>query len=514
MSEEDVLACYVDDVAYNVLREPASRTLIDQRIAVTSKRDPTFRQELMEGLAELGIADRLEFVDHHRAHAASAFYCSPFDEALVVVMDARGDYKSCSTYVGRGRTLSLVDVVSDLNSPGVVYSFVTRLLGFTPDRHEGKITGLAAYGNSERTREVFEEMISIDHEGRIRAQIGKCFSPFMTGTIPHIEGVLAKHTPEDIAAGVQVWLERLVVQYVRSQLKKHPCSAICLAGGIFSNVKVNQRVREIQGINNVYIHQHMGDGGASLGSALDLLYRTGGEIERPLRDVYLGPEYSREEIVQALDRHRRHLHIQELTNTAETAARLLASGSAVGWFQGRMEYGPRALCNRSILVQATDPDINDTLNKRLERTEFMPFAPVTLDRFADASYEGWRPDHIASRYMTMCYDCRPTVRSQSPAIVHVDNTARPQVIAPEHNPLMHDVLTAYYRLTGFPCVVNTSFNNHEEPIVCDPSDAIQSLIRGNVDVLLIGNFAAVLHHDPYRVLPLLHKSPQAQCAHT
>ena len=502
----EVLQGYVDDVAHNVLREPQSLDVIRQRVKATLHRDSLFRAELIEGIQELGLQDRLTFVDHHRAHAAAAYFCSPFEHALVIVMDARGDFKSASASVGIGSTLSLVDTLSDLNSAGVVYSFVTRVLGFTPDRHEGKVTGLAAYGDAEKTRHVFEQMISVDSEGRIRAQIGKFYSPFMSAKLPHVEEILSRHDREDIAAGVQVWLENLVVSYIKEQLRRHPSKYLCLAGGVFANVKVNQRVREIAGVKNVYIHPHMGDGGVSLGSALNELYERGGSAERPLPNAYLGPQFSQRDTEKTLAEYHHRLHIREIPDIARVAAKLVAAGHVVGWFQGRMEYGPRALCNRSILVQATDPRINDTLNKRLSRTEFMPFAPVTLEENAAACYREWRPDHIASRYMTMCYDCHPDTAKKMPAVVHVDNTARPQVINPKSNHLMYRALSHYYDLTGLPSIVNTSFNNHEEPIVCEPSDAVESLLRDNVDVLCIGDYLAVTQGDPYDVFSKLYES--------
>ncbi|MBI4361413.1 carbamoyl transferase [Candidatus Micrarchaeota archaeon] len=499
LNQDEILMGLVEDVIWNAKNDPESGAIIMQRTKVAVQRDATFKKELVEELGKRNVLDKLHYVDHHLAHAASAHHCSPFSDSLTVVMDGRGDFKANSVYCVRNNALELVDCSSHLNSLGFVYAFVTRYLGFTPDKHEGKVTGLAAFGDAQKTVDIFRKMVSIDENGRIRAHVGKYYSPFLTAQIPVIEEELAKHKKEDVAAGVQAWLEETVVKFVSFFLEKYPMRHVCLAGGIFANVRVNQKVREIPGVDNVYIHPHMGDGGLSLGSALAYWYEHGGRTEKPLETAFLGPEFSDDKVEETLRKSSEALAYVKVQDKAKAVAKLLSEDQIVGWFQGRMEYGPRALGHRSILAAATDKNINHNLNQRLHRTEFMPFAPMTLEEYASSSYIDWNKDHISSRFMTICYYCHPIVKKQSPAIVHVDNTARPQIVGPKDNPDIHALITQYHRLTGIPTIVNTSFNNHEEPILCSPQDAVDSLLRDNVDVLCIGNFLVVPKGKEFRI---------------
>lgn len=488
LNEEEILLNLIEDIAFNIKKDPNSEKLIHDRIRTSVKRDGMFKKEFISELKKLGYKKRIIFVDHHLAHASSAHYCSPFKNSLIIILDGRGDFKSNSIYLAKDNKIKFIEAINYLNSLGVVYGFVTRVLGFTPDRHEGKITGLAAFGNPDKTKQIFYQMLDIDKNGRIRANLGKNYSPFLTAKIPYIESQLANFSREDIAAGVQQWLEEIVSKYIKNAVDKFKIKKICLAGGIFANVKVNQRVREIEGVENVYIHPHMGDGGVSLGSALYHLHKNGGHIKKPLYNVYLGPGFKNDEIFSVINKYQDKINFGKIPDKEKFGAKLLANNKVVGWFQGRMEYGPRALCNRSILSAATNKEINHILNDRLNRTEFMPFAPVTLKEFAHTQYKEWKPEHIASKFMTMCYNVYPTVAEKSPAVVHIDNTARPQIISEKDNSAMHNLLKEYHKITGIPTVINTSFNNHEEPIVCTPEDAVQSLLKDNVDVLIIGDF--------------------------
>ena len=209
--------------------------------------------------------------------------------------------------------------------------------------------------------------------------------------------------------------------------------------------------------------------------------------------AYLGPEYSDEQIENALRGSNFNYSKLDANELPNIVADILSKNKVVGWFQGRMEVGPRALGARSILVSAVDNAINSTLNERLARTEFMPFAPVTIDEFAGSCFLDWDKSDIASQFMTMCYDCTPLLKEKCPAVVHVDNTARPQVVFRSNNPRYYDVVKAYIELTGNPAIINTSFNHHEEPIVMSPADAIRSLANGNVDVLVAGRWMVHSH---------------------
>ncbi len=424
--------------------------------------------------------------DHHLSHAATAFYPSPFEEALIVTVDGRGDFRSASVYVGkRKQELTNLDSTSMFNSLGAFYGFITRFLGFIPDRHEGKITGIAALGDPKACIDVLKEMIDFEN-GKIVASIGKKYNPFLGGKLPYIEEKLALFSKEDVAAGAQALLEDIILKYIRRFLTETGLKNVALAGGVFGNVKLNEKILEMDLVDNIYVFPSMGDGGNAVGGALIKLYESGREFSYPLKHVYLGPSFSSEKIQKTLEKNRNQVEWFKLEEyTLDKIAEDLVNGLIIGLFTGRMEFGPRALGARSIIARATDQDINDTLNKRLNRTEFMPFAPVTLKSHAKESFIGWQEDHMSAEFMTVCYPCSDEFIKQSPATSHVDKTARPQIIDRENNPLYFDILNRYYKLTGIPTLINTSFNNHEEPMVCSPEDAIRSLLLGNIDYVIM-----------------------------
>ena len=260
---------------------------------------------------------------------------------------------------------------------------------------------------------------------------------------------------------------------------------MALAGGIFANVKVNQRVKEL-GVNNIFIFPHMGDGGTGAGAALQLYSQHEKLKPCELDNVYFGPSFSDEEIKEGLNKNK--LDYDKYNDITGIVAELLKDGKVIGYFDNGMEFGPRALGARSILYQATDKKVNDWLNKRLKRTEFMPFAPLTLDKFTKKCYKNSDGAEYAAKFMTITFDCTDYMKKTSPATVHVDGTARPQLIDKNTNPKYHEILLKYHKLTGIPSIVNTSFNMHEEPIVCTPNDAIRAFKLGHLDYLAIGNY--------------------------
>ncbi|OEU69679.1 MAG: hypothetical protein BA863_12060 [Desulfovibrio sp. S3730MH75] len=487
---DDFIPQCVDEVMDFCQKDENSRKMISERTRVAVERDLMFKQELIDGLGSLGFArERLSFYDHHLSHAATAFYPSPFDEALVVTVDGRGDFKSSTVYRGsRAEGLVLLDSTSMYNSLGAFYGFVTKYLGFTPDKHEGKVTGLAAYGDVKACYDLLSEMIAYENK-KIVANLGSKYTPFLSGNLPYIEERLRNHSKEDISAAAQYILEEIVTAYIKDFVDETGLRNIALSGGVFGNVKLNQRIQEIEGVENIYVFPQMGDGGNAFGGALLKLYEVNGSLNGPLEHVYLGPSYSCDEILSALARYKEQVEVVSLEQyTIGQVAKDLDDGVVVGLFTGRMEYGPRALGARSILASAKKKEINDILNARLNRSEFMPFAPVTLLEKAEECYVGWRPENTSAQFMTTCYDCTVECGKATPAVVHVDNTARPQLISRDMNPLYYDILKSYYDQTGIPTFVNTSFNNHEEPIVCSPDDAIKSLLIDNVDYLVLEGY--------------------------
>jgi carbamoyltransferase len=268
-------------------------------------------------------------------------------------------------------------------------------------------------------------------------------------------------------------------------VKKTGLRNLVLSGGVVANVKLNQRLKGIEGVDNIFIHPNMGDGGCGTGAAL-LQFADNPALKRPLNDVYFGPDYTPAQIGDALKRSQ--LPATQYKPIEPKIAMLIASGKVVARFDGRMEYGPRALGNRSILYHAKEPAVNQWLNQRLGRTEFMPFAPSTLYEHREACYKNIKGGEYAALFMTLTFDCTEPMKRDCPAAVHVDGTARPQLVSAESNPSFHRILTEYHKLTGMTSVINTSFNMHEEPIVCSPDDAIRAFLQGNLDYLAIGDF--------------------------
>jgi len=481
-------------------RNPDCGDILDERLCVERKRDGETRQLFEDWMKNLGVApERVSYVDHHHSHAWSAFSCSPFDEALVFTLDGRGDLKSGSVSYA-----SVEDGVKEcaynlsFDSLGFLYGQITHYLGYKPHRHEGKISGLAAHGDPQKTLPLFKTLIDWDGD-TIIANIGR-FRPFYTNIHPDVVAALNKHSREDIAAGVQRHTEDVVVQYVthwRRKIDRSGNRHICLAGGVFANVRVNQRIAEIDGVDNIYVVPHMGDGGLPLGAAAALQFTLTGQSKLDMDTVYLGPAYSNQDIADCLNGYLNQVNFDPLRDrVAQTVADLEAE-KVVGYFDNRMEFGPRALGARSILYHSRDHAANDWLNARLHRTEFMPFAPVTPAKHAAKCYEGWRDDHISAQFMTRTYNCTEAFAEKHPAVVHVDGTARPQVVRPELHGDYYAIVDRYCERTGERALINTSFNRHEEPILCSPRDAIESLLNDTVDILILGD---------YRVTRRKHKS--------
>ena len=434
---------------------------------------------------EFGITAPVEFVNHHLAHATSAYFTSGFDDATVVTMDGGGDGASSHVYEVRDGSFRRIGYTSAFNSLGNYYAYITHVCGFKAQKHEGKITGLAAHGEPKHL-DLLDSFITF-REGAL-LNVGRV--AFSAAVERLRRSLPTSWRMEDLAASIQRHSEQLASRYVAHHLSPERPRKLALAGGLFANVRINQEVSRIPGVERLFVHPGMTDGGLAVGAALAtcMKNRKRNRMEAPagiLQDVYLGPEYSPVEIEEALRRHQ--LLFSRPTSIEAEVARLLAEGHVVARFDGRMEYGPRALGNRSILYQPADRSVNDWLNKYLERTEFMPFAPSTLMEHAAASYETIEPALDAARFMTITYDCTSWMKRTCPGVVHLDGTARPQLVRREDNASYHRIIEEFRRRTGVPSVINTSFNMHEEPIVCSPEDAIRAFLQGHLDYLAIGD---------------------------
>lgn len=432
-----------------------------------------------------GFKGEYIFINHHMAHLYSAYYLSGWKECLVGCIEGGGRIKAMSFYKVVNNKWEKITECNIPDSAGMFYALCTYLLGFKPLRHEGKITGLAAYGNPKKAYQLVSKLLWVEglkFRMDFKSYI-KLYSYFMYNKkLPKDYRDFKK---ADIAAAFQKRLEDCVLKILKQVLATYKVNKIALAGGVMANVKLNQKIFELPEIKEIFIHPAMGDDGLALGAALHVGYENGMRFKR-LKNVYFGPEFSDLDIKRALKKYQ--VKYQFRNNIETEIAKLLAAGYLVGRFNGRMEYGPRALGNRSILCQATDPKINQTLNDKLKRTEFMPFAPVILKEYASKCLRSLKGAEYTAKFMTITFDCTNYLKRKCPAVVHVDGTARPQIIDKAGNPNYYKILKEYYKITKIPVLINTSFNMHEEPIVCTPEDAIRSFLKGNIDYLAIGNY--------------------------
>jgi carbamoyltransferase len=434
--------------------------------------------ELDAGLKRHGLADvPVVRYPHHDTHAAAAFYGSGFGTALGVVLDGYGTGMAGGVYHCGPHGVEPLYRFRFPNSLGIFYEQVTSALGFKPSRHEGKIVGLAAYGDP---RPLADALLA-----RFDTRAGDLV--WHAGLSPLTARAYAgRFAKRDVAAAYQYVLEQVVRQVVGFWLERTGLRHVVLSGGVHANVKLNQRVAELPGVEAVFVDPHMGDGGAGAGAAMLATGCAAMTAAGPAPTVYHGPDFPAAEVRAALA--DAGLSYEAPPDPEAVAAGLLAADRIVARFAGRMEYGPRALGNRSVLYPARRPAVNQWLNRQLGRTEFMPFAPACLADAAPHLFRNLATARRAAEFMTVTFDCTEEMRAHSPAAVHVDGTARPQVVTAEANPGFHRLLTAYRERTGIPVLVNTSFNMHEEPIVCRPADAVRAFLRGNLDYLLAGPY--------------------------
>jgi len=466
-----------------------------------------YRSLLREYRREYGVSPELLFVEHHLCHASSAYRTAPFDDALIVTADGVGDEISLTVSEGRnGRIRRLLEIPYP-HSFGQFYTACTQVLGFRGGRHEGKITGLSGYGKIDPA--LYDKVKSTIRRSGPEFTLDKRYysEGIVRGLSPGkmrrgeslfdalqyrnyktpLKKLLEGHPREDVAAVFQQLLEEEMIKVVQPYAESTGLRNLALAGGIFANVKLNNALFRALSMEQLYIFPHMGDGGLSIGAALELLQTQ----PKSFDSVYWGPSFSEEKMRAALESSGDdNLRFSRDDNIERTIAGHLVEGKVIARFNGAMEFGPRALCNRSILYQASDPSANKWLNDRLQRTEFMPFAPVVPAEKAHLFFKDIGGVEHACKFMTTILDCTEFARENCPAVVHVDGTARPQFVTQEINPSAHRILGYYEELSGVPLLVNTSFNMHEEPIVCTPEDAVRAFLASGLDFLALGPFLA------------------------
>jgi carbamoyltransferase len=452
-------------------------------------------------------------VRHHLAHAASAYLASPFREATVVTLDGRGEYETACVFHGRDGTLTRRHAVLYPHSVGYLYSMMTRYLGFRPQRDEYKVMGLAAHGGPGLLGRARDLAAFDDETGRLRLNLAyfdhhrrpseqrNLFSARLTEMFgpPREPGAPIGDRHRDLAFAIQRLTEELVVRYVAFARRNVPGRSLCMAGGVALNAVANRAVIESGLFDEVFIQPAAGDAGTSLGSALWVSGKITGSPAgiRPGHPALLGPAYSQDEIDAAVGAGLPPgTTVAATGDPAGAAARLLADDKVIGWFQGRCEFGPRALGNRSILANPGNPANTTRVNAFVKwREEFRPLAPAVTEEAADGYFRLHPAGRAVYPYMLATAAVRPERAQQIPAVVHADGSARLQAVSRQQAPAFWSLIRAFGDLTGVPVVLNTSFNGPDEPIVCSPADAVRAFTACGLDALVIGN-AVIRQHGP------------------
>src|SRR5215471_4233210 len=477
------------------------------------------RKQLKEFDEEIS-SDKLLFTEHHLSHAASAFFPSPFEKAVVLTMDGVGEWATTSAAIGEGNALEIFQEIHFPHSLGLLYSALTYYTGFKVNSGEYKLMGLAPYGEPKYAKLILDNLLDLKPDGSFRldmAYFDYCTGLTMTNErFAKLFGQPVRRPDQlltpfhmDVAASVQSVLDKAVLRLTRNLASKTGMRNLCMAGGVALNCVANGKVLGDGRFENIWIQPAAGDAGGAVGAAFAAYHQFIGKPRKVaasdgMSGAFLGPAYTQSEIERRLTQAGARLAVLSEDDMIGTTARALADQRAVGWFQGRMEFGPRSLGARSILGDPRSPTMQKNLNLKVKyRESFRPFAPAVLRE--DAA--DWFELDCDSPYMLIVADVRKdrrramtveeqklfgieklnVARSQIPAVTHIDYSARIQTVHANTNPLFHRLLTQFKELTGCPVLVNTSFNVRGEPIVCTPEDAFRCFMGNELDVLVVGN---------------------------
>ena len=481
------------DLARGVL--DALRQRSPKRLAVQAFVDANLAAKERAFRRRWGYRGRIVHVGHHDAHAASAFFPSPFEEAAVLTLDRGGDYLSTTLQVGRGTRLEPLARVGNPHSLGEVYSALTWYLGFAPNADEGKTMGLAPYGRDKLVPEI-AQLLRPTPDGLFRVDLSwfayqreggwlsRRFLDRFGPPRPPESAITELH--EDLAFAVQDLLEETALHVARGLRRRSGSANLCLAGGVALNAVLNGRLLREAGFDDVFVQPAASDAGNALGAALWVWHQQLGRPRTgPMTHAFLGAEFAPEACAAALAGHG--LRVQPAHDPPAEAARLLADGRIVGWFQGRAEAGPRALGARSILADPRQAATKDLVNARVKRREsFRPFAPSVLDEHGRDWFDGYH----RNPFMLLVQPVRADARARIPAVVHVDGTARLQSVVQADQPDFHRLISEFAARTGVPVVLNTSFNLRGEPIVHRPQEAVADFLASDMDALFLGPWLA------------------------
>ena len=488
------------------------------------------KKELLKFCNKSNVNEKILFTEHHQSHAASAFFPSPFEKSLILTMDGTGEWATTSVAIGDSNKLIIQKEIHFPNSLGLLYSSFTYFTGFKVNSGEYKVMGLAPYGEPKYTNIIFDNLIDLKADGTFKLNMDYfdyCTDLKMTNnkfaklfdSHPRKPETPITQKEMDLAASIQKVTEEVILKMCRSLAKETRQKNLCLAGGVALNCVANGKIVEENIFKNIWIQPAAGDAGGALGAALATWYQYLGNKRRVVKSKdsmkggYLGPCYTQETTKNYLKKIGSVFQIHDNDTLIEDTAKALANGKIVGWFNGRMEFGPRALGARSIIADARSPEMQKKLNLKIKfRESFRPFAPSVLEEYANE----WFELKSSSPYMLLVHNvikkrCKKMskynqqlfgirklniARSDIPAVTHVDYSARIQTVSAKTNPKYHKLIKRFYEKTGCPVLANTSFNIRGEPIVCSPQDAFRCFMGTDLDILVIDNFFLKKDNQP------------------
>jgi carbamoyltransferase len=460
-----------------------------------SGEDKFFQQLSLvpQKLGDMGFNGEFIWVDHHLCHAASAFYLSPFDEAAVISVDGIGEVSSTVLAYGQGNDFNILRETNYPASLGFLWEKLSKFLGFT-EYDACKVMGLAAYGDPERYAREFKRLVNIISDGnfemdnnilRFRKEDYSALEQlFHIKKRERHQELASSH--RDIAASLQKITDEVMFCITKYLYEKTQSSNLCMAGGVALNCTTNRLIYELGRFSNLYIQPAANDAGTAIGAALFIWHTLCGDRHRNIMNhAYLGPSFSDHQVMETLEENK--IVYERIDDIEKMVAQLLSQSHIVGWFQGAMEVGPRALGNRSLLADPRKPDIRNILNEKVKhREDFRPFAPSVLLEEAHEWFHIQKSTY-ASDFMLIAYPVRDAVINKIPSVVHADLTSRIQTVRKETNERYHKLISEFFKITGVPLVLNTSFND-SEPIVCTPQHAIDTFMKTGIDYLAIGDF--------------------------
>ena len=450
---------------------------------------------------KIGYTGPVYYIDHHLSHGASSYYLSPYEEAAIVTLDGVGEWATTTMGYGKGTKIRIDREIHFPHSLGLLYSALTSYLGFSVNDAEYKVMGLAAYGDPKPFARQIDELARAFPDGSYALNM-RYFDYTWTDRMynKHLEDLfgyrarlpespMERHF-ENIAASLQKKLEDVVFSMLDITYKTYGTKNLCLAGGVALNSVMNGKIVRRTPFRHIYITPEPGDAGGAIGAVLFYWYQD--KKKKILLPFFpaLGPSFSDEQIEDVLHHfHLTYVRYDEKSKLLDLISTLLTRQKIIGWFAGRMEWGPRALGNRSILASATKEEMKEIINSKVKHRDlFRPFAPVVLDRYVYEYFKADRPLSPSSKYMLMVYPFTEKGKRDVPATVHVDGSGRLQMIERADNPLYYDLIEAYRKKTGIPIIINPSFNVRGEPIVCTPADAVNCFLKTDIDYLVIGPF--------------------------